>query len=244
MNFEIKFMLPKEISPNPLLTSSVELRYSSTIEQHELLSIFYGAYKDITPTLQENKIPKEIREKDPNLLFSPDYTLSNSDYSISFSKSSILFENVGSSYKLWGNYYPFICQQIETLKSLDIVTDVNRIGVRYGSMFEGVTSFDGTLKYKPTLNYPDIVENVILYITEFLKGEFNIRLQITPNAVATKVDSQKAGLFIDIDASIAKQLGKLDNHIVEYIDDLHMHQKTLFFSLLLPEFIEKLNPKY
>ena len=52
----------------------------------------------------------------------------------------------------------------------------------------------------------------------------------------------KKGSVIDIDTYIENS--NIKNNMKELIEEGHIAQKELFFSLLKPEFLQELNPEY
>lgn len=236
--------LPKELSPNPLVTSTVEVRFRSEIETLKLFPLVYSRFCKDLPILNENKIPKEIRDNNPNLAFSPDYTLSNDDYSLSFSDKMIAFENV-SKYKLWDNYFPFIELHLNEFYELGIIKMVERIGVRYASVLDEAGSINQVLKHVPNMPIKGYSEKFNSYRSHLMKGELNFVLQIASNAKATKNNLSLSGVYIDIDAFYLGNVEANDrNRVLDLINQLHNEEKELFFNLLRPEFIDTLNPTY
>ena len=235
--------LPKEISPNPLVTSTVEVRFNSGKETSQLLPLVYSKFLKSLPNLTESNIPKEIRANNSELAYAPAYTLSNDNYSLSFSNKIIAFENV-SDYKFWNNYFPFITTHLKEFFELGIITNIERIGVRYASILDKVESIDKVLVDVPkfTLN-SNYKQNFSYYRSDLIKDGCNLHLQIANNARATKNNKFLSGVYIDIDASFTGQL-QIGNDIIGIIDKLHTQEKELFFSLLKQDFINTLNPKF
>ena len=239
-------MLPKEIYPNPLLAATVEIRFKSTLNPANLLSTVYPKYIDTFPSLKEGKIPKEIKEKDDRFKFSPDFSMSNDDYTVNFSNQVFSFES-SADYKLWDNYSSFIYQQLDRLREIGIVEKVERIGVRYVSMFEGATPLNQIFKNVPSSGVKGYVENSIFHIFDLVpekNDKYRVKLQIAKEAKAVKNGEQKVGVLIDIDSSLSNYNSELDTKVYQIIDDLHSCEKDLFFSLLTPSFLSSLNPKY
>ena len=77
-------LLPKEISPNPLVSSTIELRFISELLDSDILANVFPVFSKDFPNLTEGQIPKEIKKQEPQLKYSPDYILKNEKFSISF----------------------------------------------------------------------------------------------------------------------------------------------------------------
>lgn len=232
--------LPVEISPNPLVISTVELRFTSTLNEESVLPTIFPIFSKELPSLSNSKIPRELANSDEVFKYSPDFTLSNESYSMSISNRVISFENV-NEYTLWDNYFSFIKKQLKTLFELNIITTIERIGVRYGSIFDD--SFDQILRFNPTFSIDGYDESLVHNRTEFKKNNITLTLQIAKAAKIIRNSKTQIGTLIDIDASYTNG-PEFKDDIFQLIDELHTAEKTLFFELLQPDYLKNLNPKY
>ncbi len=234
--------LPIEISPNPLVTSTIEIRFLSSLSSQKIFPIVYQSFSEDLPNFEHINIPNEIRQKNLQLKYLPDYTLLNEDFKLSFSNNVLSFENVGE-YKLWGQYFPFISKSISIFLELGIIEKIERIGVRYASVLVNTDGVNDVLNSIPTTNIEGYEQKFEQYRSNFIIDEINLFLQIFNKANTKKNDIEISGVYIDIDASITNEINP-DNKIIESIEKLHSIQKKLFYSLLKPEYIASLNPKY
>lgn len=234
--------LPQKISPNPLVGSTIEIRFNSETEKHKLLSsVFSNFYTDL-PTLSSSAIPEQIRILDPNLRYSADYTLSNAQYSMSFSPKVLSFEN-NSDYTFWSNYFPFITSCLNKFYSLGIIKSIDRIGVRYASIFENISSISDVLRETPIIHFDNVTQKFGIYNCDLLKGDINIHLQIAGNASIAKNNVIRTGCLIDIDSFTMKNIIP-DEKVFQIIDELHKEEKILFWNLLSDSFKQKLDITY
>jgi len=237
--------LPVEISPNPLLTSAVEIRYVSNISREEVLAKVLGSFTRRLPKIKEGPVPYSVRVDQKGLEYAPDFVLFNDDFSMSFSDKMISFENVGE-YKFWNRYFGFIVEQLTLFKELAIVKQVSRVGVRYASLFQDEFVKQG-LRMPPSYEIEGIGEGELrIHSSRFKKDDLSINLQIRPGVKVEKNSEQLEGLVIDIDVfKNFKDSADLDKDFYNLIDILHTTEKRILFEgVLKPEFIEKLNPKY
>lgn len=234
--------LPIQISPNPLVTSTIELRFTCPIPSKSLFPIVYKAFYNELPSFEFNNIPFDIKDTNPQFKYAPDYILSNENYKLSFSNNVLSFEHV-SEYKLWGNYFPFISKCFNTFFEIVQIEFIERIGVRYASVLDKTEIASQVLISVPGLDLPNYNQKFESHRTIIKIENFNILLQIFDNAKAKKKDQDISGVYIDIDASFDKKLPPNED-VLKTIDRLHLEQKKLFFMLLKKEYIESLNPKY
>ncbi|NIG52510.1 TIGR04255 family protein [Chitinophaga sp. Cy-1792] len=238
--------LPVEITPNPLLSSRVEIRYVLNIQPDEVVGAFYSQFKDVFPILRETKVSKDPGIADELMKFAPDFLMSNDKYAIAFNGNAISFENMGD-YQLWGNYFPFIRTQLSTLIEMKIVRSIQRISVRYVSLFEKQLTKESTFIKIPQFNLEGYKENLNLYRTSFNPSNdpnVLLKVQIVKNARASTANEFRIGTLIDIDACREFSDIDLDDNIFEIVDNLHAEEKRLFFSMLDNAFLQTLNPKY
>lgn len=235
-------LLPKELTPNPLLISAVEIRFSSKIDENSLLTKILSSFSIELPKFSTGKIPKEIKIKEEQFKYAADYILSNDTYSLSFSNNVMLFEIVGE-YPFWNNYYEFIKKQINIFFALDIIDKIERIGVRYASLLDSNENLSVVIKHNSLLSLDGYDENIVLFRVDLKKNNYNFHIQIIKNAKADSQKISKIGLFVDIDASYTSTILPNDD-ILRIINELHQEEKSIFFSMLKPDFLTSLNPKY
>jgi uncharacterized protein (TIGR04255 family) len=237
-----KMKLPKEIKPNPLVTSTVEIRFHLNIEKTKLLPLVYKKFQNELPNLNETVIPKQIKELDPQFKYSPDFVLSNNDFSLSFGINVLSFENV-DEYKLWGNYFPFIVNSLKGFYEFNIITQIERIGVRYVSVFDRTEKISDVINSVPTLPFNDYNQKFGVFRCDLIRDEVNLHLQIADNVKVIKNTRVLSGSCIDIDAFYGNKLNP-DEKVFEIIDKLHLQQKEVFISLLKKSFLDSLTVIY
>ena len=234
----------KEVRPNPVLSSTVEIRFNSSLKSEETLSIFYGAFGKEYPKIKEKGIPTQIKNQDPNLRFAADYILSNDSNLISFSNNVVVFENVGG-YALWPNYFKIIKANLETLKTLNIVNSILRIGVRYASVFNTTKSISEVISFNLSVGYPGYSQGTEYFRAELKRAGIQLNLQLAQNAIIKKSEETLSGLYIDIDASRDSNLpAAINEDVARVIDDLHSEEKDLFQHLLKQDFLNSLQVTY
>ena len=63
-HFQRHMQLPKSISPNPLFTSTIEIRFSTSLNRMELLQKMSSVFSNNFPILEEGRIPQELKEQE------------------------------------------------------------------------------------------------------------------------------------------------------------------------------------
>ena len=236
--------LPIEISPNPLVSSVVELRIITELKTEELLGKLFPLFGNEFSNINYSNIPINLRKNEPQFTHNPDFIFSNDEYTISFGTNIISFENIGT-YHLWNNYYTLIKDVLLKLNKINFIKGIERIGVRYISSFENQPNLTNILK----INFELLDINLHLqnnYLqTELIKNDIKLTLRVAENGNISKGKKHYKGLFVDIDASKESNLpSPMDDELLSLINHLHKEEKLLFFSLLEDNFLATLKPIY
>jgi len=236
-------MYPKKITPNPLVSSTIEIRFKTDKECNTIFKLFFGKLSDKLPDFENATLPKELRAKHAELKYYPDYIFSNTDYSISFNENFISFENL-TEYQLWENYYGFFNEILQLILGAGVIEQIERIGVRYQSRFN-VEDFSSVINHVPSMNIGmEVQKNDFISYTSKIKSDgYDLLLRLKNNITESIFDSdEEQGHLIDIDVSISESL----NHgqITICVNKAHELLKKLFFGLLKEDFIKTLNPEY
>jgi len=231
--------LPKKIEPNPLLTSTVEIRFIDG-EESKILPILLGnLYGTEFTEFKRSEFPPELKDANEQFKYLPDYILSSENYSLSFSDKAVGFENIGE-YKYWDNYFPFIKKCLKIIFDNNLITTVERIGLRYSSIFSNDKySISEILNSTPSINITSYKEEEMIAFSTYFNKDDRYKLYLRLNSRFQNEDSSSSYLNIDIDASMNIVAKYNFDEICKIIDDLHNHEKELFSSLVRKEFLEK-----
>lgn len=237
----MKSQLPFKISPDPLVNNAIEIRFDTIGNEVGWFSRLLPFYIEEFPNLDtSNLIPQEIKNADPQLKYEPDYQLKNDNYAISFGDNSFLIEILGD-YPLWATYFSFIKKQLSKLLSQNVIQTINRVGLRFGNVFEDRTLGDVVI-FAPKISLPDYTERLISNRIELKKGDLTLRLQLSDRVKVTKLGRPFSGALVDIDVSSVVPL-EPNEKLFDVIDNLHTAEKELFFDVLKPEFLASVNPE-
>lgn len=235
--------LPKEINPNPLAISTIEIRFDSKVEPDKVLSTFFPLFSDEFPKLKSGRYSRDIKEKNTGLKYSSDYIFENEKYAIGISNCVMIIENL-NEYKLWSNFSEIIKTQLDKLFSLDSINTIERVGVRVANIFEGDDNINEILNFVPLMNFDSYRQEITIFRTNFFKDDIKLHLQIGEKVRITNERINKSGTYIDIDASVSNDL-PINITLFETIETMHIELKKLFFFLIREDYLKnKLNPKY
>lgn len=235
----MSLVLPKKISPDPLLSSTVELWFTSDLSSKETLALLHPKLIKEFPKLKERGIATQKNNR-PELEHISEYILSGDDYHLFLDNNVIGFENIGE-YHLWASYFSMIKEKLQIVADTIPITGIQRIGLRYLSFFPTSEQSSEVLKFSfnmPTENYKLGNE---LFRTQLSKDKINLLLHLAKNAEIKRDNIVERGVIIDIDASQDEELPSLIGYeLFDIIDKLHTEEKTLFFSLLREDFLEQI----
>jgi uncharacterized protein (TIGR04255 family) len=238
--------IPKSISPTPIISASIEIKFNLNCPNEAVFGKFYDILKDKYNKYTKypiTNIPEQIRVQD-GLVETPYYRFYN-DFAFSVLVAPKLFvfvytKNESQNYPGWSEFiYDEVTELYERLFALDIVKDVYRLGIRYNDFFKDINIFEHT-----TLNFVDSQNKRLDEIptqiiqTKKIKNTIN-NIAISNNALVNK----DKGSMIDIDTFLI-DLKDFQKNYKTYLQESHQINKELFYSVLKDDFILTLNPKY
>lgn len=225
--------IPQKITPDPIIDSVVELRFQTSIQEDLVFTVLFNELSKDLKVYKENQIRPQN---------GPHFgTLYGDYFGIGLSPKSIVF-SCKSGYKGWSEFYPFIKKYVNRVAKLNIISKIDRVGIRYMNFFKGMNDLLAQhVNFKATLNSEiDYSIKRSNYNAELFQEPFSFNVNMSDNVLS----QNDLGSLIDIDAFIDKIDCLLDDRLLDIIDKAHMAEKALFFSILKAEFIETLNPEY
>jgi len=235
--------LPKKISPCPILEGIVEFRFESPFPHDAIFGIVYNEFKNDYLNPQEFPIlqlPETVRRQDPALRYKPYYKLSSEDKKYLFQIGARVLSLISlSPYNGWADFSSKLEDLINRIEKMSIVETYTRIGIRYINGFD----FNIFKKINLTINMED--DDLVDFNTniriEIPSGDFISTLQVVNNAQVKKLEGVEKGSIVDIDTYIDNPT----QNIIDILEQGHLEEKKLFFTLLKEDFIEEeLNPEY
>ena len=242
--------IPKRISPDNLKDSIVQILFNSDVQPELFLGVFSRVFNEdftFTGTFPQKKELK-IGEKQEIIFekFDKGFFLDmKKEIKVDVTGNSVIF-NMFKNYIGWENYFPLINKTIKTLFEGGFIKEINRIGIRYISQFDNISLIDN-LNMNLSLDIPNKNLESTQIRTEYIENEFKIILTLINrirNPEDSKTNSRTNTSIIDIDViQVAENMN--NSHLaLEAILNGHQKQKSTFFSLLRPSFLETLKPEY
>jgi uncharacterized protein (TIGR04255 family) len=240
--------IPKKINPDNLKDTIVQVLFTSAISPELFIGsfshIFSGIFKFITATPKS----KGLKLDGDNLLISPiekGFFLDKTEtVKVDVTGGAIVF-NCYKDYIGWDKYTAIINATIEKLFSSGLIKDVTRVGIRYISVFDDVNLIN-SLNMNLSIEIPNKGLNSTQVRTEYIENEFKVILTLI-NKINQQQESEKeasTASIIDIDViQILKNNSDIKS-VLQIIENGHQKQKSTFFSLLKPSFLETLKPEY
>lgn len=242
--------VPKKLKIIPILEAIFEIRFETSSPEDTNLGIVYNAFKEdfSSPiSLPVMNLPADIRSGDDSLKFQPYQRMSSSDgkYLLQYGQRVLSLHCVNYKYDVWENFQTKINELINKLVSLNIVTSINRAGLRYIDFMnaEEITGY----------KFEDL--NINIDIAGMKYGEnfscstlFKAKVgqhktQIFKSVQITHEGKSKTGDMIDIDTAFENSVKEL-SEIQGKLPSVHEEQKEIFFGILGDVVVKLLGPTY
>lgn len=239
--------IPLKIEPSPIRESVFEIRFKAKVPEEAVFGVVFAAVKDLFPNdlmekLPNFPVPEPLRKIDPNLAYQNLYRFKKENLSFSLGPRTFTFSNT-DKYVGWTKWSAFFKQLLECIKTTDLISEVERLGLRYINVFDKNILENTNIFIK--LNNHSLVEETSNLRTELHDEDGFVKIIQVGNAVNV-FNGKKSEVksIIDIDCIYNWQDKDFFENYFEKIIMAHNKQKELFFGLLNQDFIDTLNPKY
>jgi uncharacterized protein (TIGR04255 family) len=250
LNKDLSVKIPKKLAIVPILEAIFEIRFESSSPEDTNLGVIYNAFKDnfSSPiSLPVMNLSADIRSNDESFKFQPYQRMTSNDgkYLLQYGQRVLSLHCVNYKYDVWDNFQVKINELTTKLIKLNIVSTINRIGLRYID-FMNAEEING---YK----FEDL--NINIDIAGMKYGENfscstifkakigNHKTQIFKSIQITHETKIRIGDMIDIDTSfesVVKDLSQIESKLPE----VHEEQKKIFFGILGENVVKLLGPTY
>lgn len=241
--------IPEALARSPLIDAIFEIRFRPRLASTGdiLPGMFYGRlpFPLTVSRLTAAAMPSELRDNEPSLQYTALHRLQGERIALQVG-DRVLTVSPTMPYPGWQAFRQGVLSVLEVAKELEAVRDVERMSFRFINLI------------------PDVPERQLEALTLNLNGPWGplgedglqlrfehdymghrVIAQVAPNAVAQgKGLGERVGLAVDVD--VLKLVGLADfwSKYEDYIEQCHFALKSVFFSLLRPETLERLGPSY
>jgi uncharacterized protein (TIGR04255 family) len=245
--FPIQFpeRLPIRIAPCPIVEAIFEARFVSPQPWATMPGLLFAQIRDRYPeqkTLPVAQFPEELRRQDPALLHLPLIQFLGESFLIQLGPRVISLVTKPNAYPGWLAIEKELKWLLEKLKAAGFVGETERLSARYIDFFGG--DIFTVLRLGLHVNDQPLLGTQADVTTVLRRGSLAIRLQVTNGAIVATKEGPSPGSVLDVDA----WFGPLDVDLFENgmarFGEAHQAIKGLFFGLMKPEFLAKLNPAY
>lgn len=240
--------LPVKITPDRIRDSIVQIFFKSSVPSEALVGIFYQSL--VNSGWKYANRPNEIVPSKGLVL---EFATNTQHF---FLKDEVRFQlhnnhsiafNCNNNYIGWERYSIYIKEVLNDIFESGTVLSFVRIGIRYISEFPDIDILE-KLKFKISFPQYENISNSS-YRLAFDEGSIFKTVNIASKLPATTsfINQDKRIDFISmLDIDIVKKTLSASGpaEVWNEIDDLHLAEKELFFSLLDPDFLLSLNPEY
>ena len=237
--------LPARIYPCPIVEAAVELRFVSAEPWRNMPGLIEPKLRERYPQVSElplNQFPEQFRIQDASFTYQPLLQYSGPEFLIRFGPRVLSLIAHTHRYPGWLHFREELDWLWAQAAAAGFVQEGERLGVRYVDFFD-----------------EDIFSNVVLGVAVAGRGiagfEQNFSIVIPweralarlllANSVFLKVGAEpRRGSVLDLDVWIRLSAESVFEDLAKQVEHLHEVNKTLFFGLLKPEFLSRLNPAY
>lgn len=247
--------LPKKISPERIRDAVVQLFFATEVPFEPLIGYFHAflsaeGYSYTNRPVRPKHFLQQGTQALPDifdLALAPQYFFTNDTIRFQVNDGSLVF-NCIDTYPGWGAYFEQIKQVVRLLLGKGVVSNFNRVGLRYISEFPNIDILEHTnfMVELSSLKEPIISGNFrVEWAKEPYRFIVNLATKLPIEALVVPLEEEaKFTSLIDIDVIHEGFVEEKPENLFSIIDRVHQHQKEQFFGLLKPEFLKTLKPEY
>jgi uncharacterized protein (TIGR04255 family) len=242
---QIPERLPIRIAPCPIVEAIFEARFVSPQPWETMPGLLFAQIREKYPeqkTLPLAQVPEEIRRHDPKLLLQPLIQFASEHFLIRLGPRAISLVTKPNAYPGWSVIEPELGWLMERVKAAGFVGETERVGARYIDFFRG--DVFTMLHLGLQINGQPLLGRQTAVTTILRRGLLAIRLKAINGAIVATKEGPKPGSVLDVDAWFGSRDADLFGNGLERFREAHQTIKGLFFGLITPEVLAKLNPAY
>jgi uncharacterized protein (TIGR04255 family) len=239
---------PIRLSQDPIIEALAELQFQP-IEKAagELIpGMMFPQIRKFFPKIERlpfAEIPLAFQEMAPNLTYQASQRLTGENVALLLGSHVATIART-RPYVGWGKFRELIFTVLDSLKSTEMVKQVERFSIKYVNILEAKDreSQYALLNLKASMAQYDLTKHLSTFRTEIVAdGVINI-VEITPEISAVAPDGKPIrGLLLSND-SIFKTDNKFWTDQQKIVDKVHDSVKAIFYDLLTDEAVGAFKP--
>jgi len=243
--------IPVRLRKEPLIEAVWEVRFTST--EPSVADLLPGiVFKELrdryraTVRLPAADIPAPISERDPKLRYLPKIRLDGGNQSIQIGEHMVSL-NCRRPYSGWKTFSEDIRSLIEIIRDTGLIDRLERFSLKYIDLIElDQPPSLGCLNLDLKMGGYELDTRPVQLRTEIKEGDLIHIIQIiSPAEVSIPGEhGSVSGVLLDIDSIRPMKEDESWSDVNSHLDDVHLSSKKMFFGLLRPETIDKLEPEY
>ncbi len=239
--------IPKKISPSPIIEAVTEIRFENELPSAVIFGKLYGALSEEfsdTEQLPILEMPAQFRDLQPELRYAPHYRLKNDKFIVNIGQRILSVNRVCTSheYESWDEYFSVIKTVFEKVKSINLISTVERVSVRYINFLEEDVSTVLNLEIGLFKTKIDNHKELNLVFVQELNDNNKLSVGIASNAKIETNGAIREGLVVNIEAYKDTQTAVAN--IEDVVKKLHGASEKGFFEALNDEYLSTLKPDY
>jgi uncharacterized protein (TIGR04255 family) len=242
---QIPVRLPIRLTPCPIVEAIFETRFVSPQPWATMPGLLFAHIREKYPeqkTLPMAQLPEELRRQDPALLILPLIQFLSETFLIQLGPRVVSLVTKPNAYPGWSAIEQELKWLVERLKGAGFVGETERLSARYIDFFGG--DIFTALRLGLQINDQPL-RGTQTDVTTFLRRDaLSIRLQATNAAIVATKEGPTSGSVLDVDGWFGPLEVDLFGNGMARFAEAHHAIKGLFFGLIKPELLSKLNPTY
>ncbi len=242
--------LPKALGKTPLLEAVFELRFRPAVASAgDLLpGLLFTDFRTDYPDVQQlpvGTIPRELREKNADLLYQPTHRLVGSSSTVQVGERVVSLTRL-YPYPGWGTFRDGVLRLLRSVGRTGLVRECERFSFRYINVIAATSGAPQLPMLRVQVSWAEhsFAERGLHLRFERDQGDFLTIVQIAPEVRAKSGDSSVSGLLVDVDTIRSKVPTAFWDTEATLLEDAHADAKQTFYSLLTSATLEGLEPIY
>ncbi len=237
--------LPIRIDPCPIVEAIFEARFVSPQPWATMPGLLFAQIREKYPeqkTLPIAQVPEDLRRQNPALMNLPLMQFVSDDFLIQLGPRVVSLVTKSNAYPGWSAIEQELRWLVERVKAAGFVGETERLGARYIDFFGG--DVFNELELGLRINEQPLRGTQTDITTILRLGSLSIRLQVSNGAIVETKEGPKSGSVLDVDTWFGPLDADLFGNGLARFAEAHQAIKGMFFGLIKPELLRRLNPSY